>query len=621
MIGRRLDRLSERANEILTIAAVIGRDFTLDALKELAEDTTEGQLLDVLDEALDAKIVEELSDAHGHYQFTHALMQQTLTDELSAARTVRFHARIGEVLERIHGDDADAHAAELVPHFAEAEPILGPDKLIHYLIVAGDQALSSYGYEDALRMFRRAETATSELGTVSDELLVQILSGVVRAGSSLPSSLVERQNKWDTLRRAFDLHVSLGDESAAANLATEPVMVIGATGAEEVIQDALSLVDPESRIAGLLETRLAVAMTFGGGELERAREPLKKALDVASNHNDQSLEARALGALSQVEMLSGNPRKSVDVGMAALDLAESVDDPVIQCRQPYFIGQSLLELGEPDEAVGLLDRGVVACKRFHNYEWGGIVSQGLIRAAMLRGDLEALEEAEAFAEEFSTSIRSSFASVRSWQIAFERGVPSTTLLPLFDYMKVDYRTIPGRPDWVLAATAAALQIDPSPELLRAANDLAERHGRSASVRAPMRERMAERMLGLIAALSDDREVVEKQYPTDLSDTGRADVFLHVSVDRLLGLMANVIDKPGKSITHFEDALKFCQRAGYRPELARTCSDYAETLLVRDEPGDREKAIELQDEALAITQELGMRPLTERILARREILRA
>ena len=45
------------------------------------------------------------------------------------------------------------------------------------------------------------------------------------------------------------------------------------------------------------------------------------------------------------------------------------------------------------------------------------------------------------------------------------------------------------------------------------------------------------------------------------------------------------------------------------------------LLNRGDPGDREKAIELQDEALAITQELGMRPLTERILARREILRA
>ncbi|MCH7594841.1 MAG: hypothetical protein IIB27_10030, partial [Chloroflexi bacterium] len=61
--------------------------------------------------------------------------------------------------------------------------------------------------------------------------------------------------------------------------------------------------------------------------------------------------------------------------------------------------------------------------------------------------------------------------------------------------------------------------------------------------------------------------------------------------------------------------------------AWTCSDYAELLLGRPDPsrasgpGDREKAIELQDEALAITQKLGMRPLTERILARREILRA
>ncbi|MCH8817163.1 MAG: hypothetical protein IIC92_05475, partial [Chloroflexi bacterium] len=81
-------------------------------------------------------------------------------------------------------------------------------------------------------------------------------------------------------------------------------------------------------------------------------------------------------------------------------------------------------------------------------------------------------------------------------------------------------------------------------------------------------------------------------------------------------------------THFKEAVKFCRSAGYRPELAWTCSDYAEMLLDRTstgsaqaQEGDRERAIELQDEALVITQELGMRPLTERILARREILRA
>ena len=73
--------------------------------------------------------------------------------------------------------------------------------------------------------------------------------------------------------------------------------------------------------------------------------------------------------------------------------------------------------------------------------------------------------------------------------------------------------------------------------------------------------------------------------------------------------------------HFEDALGFCRKAGYRPELAWTCCDYADALLRRDEPGDREKAMSLLDESLAISTELGMRPLIERVLSRRDILKA
>ncbi len=65
----------------------------------------------------------------------------------------------------------------------------------------------------------------------------------------------------------------------------------------------------------------------------------------------------------------------------------------------------------------------------------------------------------------------------------------------------------------------------------------------------------------------------------------------------------------------------CRNAGYRPELAWTCCDYADALLRRDEPGDREKVMSLLDESLAISTELGMRPLMERVLGRREILKA
>ena len=68
-------------------------------------------------------------------------------------------------------------------------------------------------------------------------------------------------------------------------------------------------------------------------------------------------------------------------------------------------------------------------------------------------------------------------------------------------------------------------------------------------------------------------------------------------------------------------LPTCRKAGYRPELAWTCCDYADVLKERDAEGDRAKAVALLDESLAISSELGMRPLMERVLSRREILGA
>ena len=95
----------------------------------------------------------------------------------------------------------------------------------------------------------------------------------------------------------------------------------------------------------------------------------------------------------------------------------------------------------------------------------------------------------------------------------------------------------------------------------------------------------------------------------------------MSADRLLGLLCQTMGNLDQATGHFEDALAFCRKAGYRPELAWTCCDYADTLRERDGEGDRAKAVTLLDESLAISSELGMRPLMERVLSRREILRA
>lgn len=143
VIGRRLDKLSERCNEVLTTAAIIGRQFRFGVLMNLLDDVSENMLLDVLDEALNARIVEEVPTEVGLCQFAHALMQETLTPELSATRTVRLHARIAIALEEFYGDEAESHAVELVEHFAEAETVLGADRLIHHSKAAAVSALAS----------------------------------------------------------------------------------------------------------------------------------------------------------------------------------------------------------------------------------------------------------------------------------------------------------------------------------------------------------------------------------------------------------------------------------------------------------------------------------------------
>ena len=92
----------------------------------------------MLEEALAARVIEELTGAVDRYHFTHALIQDTLADELSATRRVRLHGRIGEALERLYGEAADQHAAELAHHFGQAQTLLGPDKFVQYSRVAGE---------------------------------------------------------------------------------------------------------------------------------------------------------------------------------------------------------------------------------------------------------------------------------------------------------------------------------------------------------------------------------------------------------------------------------------------------------------------------------------------------
>ena len=137
--------------------------------------------------------------------------------------------------------------------------------------------------------------------------------------------------------------------------------------------------------------------------------------------------------------------------------------------------------------------------------------------------------------------------------------------------------------------------------------------------APLIDVLPTRMgLGLIAVARADSEPAQELYlalePCQGTFSPRGAC---LSVDRVLGLLAHTMGNLDQAAAHFEEALAFCHRSGYRPELAWSCCDYADVLLERNSQGDQEKVISLLEEALVISTELGMRPLTKRIMGRLE----
>ena len=102
VIGSRVGRLGERAERVLSLAAVIGRDFDL-ALLAKATKIPEDELVDILDAAQAAALIREVSDTPGQYNFARALICHTLDDDLGPTRRARAHRQIAEALEDLCG--------------------------------------------------------------------------------------------------------------------------------------------------------------------------------------------------------------------------------------------------------------------------------------------------------------------------------------------------------------------------------------------------------------------------------------------------------------------------------------------------------------------------------------
>jgi DNA-binding SARP family transcriptional activator/RecA/RadA recombinase len=161
VLRARLARLPAQTSTVLMVAAVAGRGFGLDLI-EAATGLDDEPALDAAEAAVLAGLVIEDDRAAGRYRFAHALVRETIYEDISRARRARLHARVVDALVATRGPEPGP-AAEMAYHCWQAAPVIGATRALPHLLRAGEQAIAQLAYEAADEQFERALELAGQL--------------------------------------------------------------------------------------------------------------------------------------------------------------------------------------------------------------------------------------------------------------------------------------------------------------------------------------------------------------------------------------------------------------------------------------------------------------------------
>ena len=104
-IQSRVSKLPAQAQEVLRLAAIIGREFDFDTLHQASGLDEEG-LIDALEAAERAQLIGEVKRAGQEaFAFAHGLTMTTLRESVSGLRRRRLHRRVADTIKALHPDD------------------------------------------------------------------------------------------------------------------------------------------------------------------------------------------------------------------------------------------------------------------------------------------------------------------------------------------------------------------------------------------------------------------------------------------------------------------------------------------------------------------------------------
>ena len=350
VIGARVGRLGPDAGRVLSLAAVIGRDFDLDLLSRAAE-IPEEELLDILDAASGAALVRELEEPQGRYIFVHALIQHTLYVDMGPNRRARAHRLVAEALESVCGGDPGSRVGELARHWIGATHPIDLTKAMGYSRQAGDAALRALAPADALRHYTDALDLYGS-GAATDRVLAIDLAIGLGTAQRQTGNPAFRDTLLDAARRA----VELGDTHrlVTAALANDRgfYSAVGAIDADkvEMLEAAAARLTTQSADRALVLATLCSELAHGS-PLERRQALADEAVAIAESLGDDAVMLRVLNHIQIALQVPSLLAQSLVRTTKALGLAERVGDPVQLFWAAQWRAEAAAREGDMDEML------------------------------------------------------------------------------------------------------------------------------------------------------------------------------------------------------------------------------------------------------------------------------
>ena len=622
VIGRRLSKLSVACRDVLTLAAVIGREFDLMTLRAVGGDD---KTLDALSEAEEVRIIGPVAGSGPavHFRFTHAMVRDALYEALPASRRARLHLQVGMALERLPESSTDARLSELAHHFVQAASISPPEQVVGHVDRAAQRAMQVLAYEDASRLYALALRLLEASPNHDLENRCMLLLRLGTAQSSMTDDAASRESFLAAAAIARQLASVVGADRAAHLLAQAALGYAGMARLEHreldargigMLEEALRAVgDDDTPIRAQLLSRLRTATNWQQTS-ETNRPASRETVELARRVGDPQALAEAI--LYRYHSLT--IAETLDEVLALYQemqvLASRLGDPLMQMNSKRWHVKYLLEIGD----LAAADIALVEYERMMRdlhyplTDWRGAVAR--MSRAMLVGDFAAAEQA---ADEAARRGPRQPRQGAPWFVAGELYLLRAEqgrfdeAERLLDELRRDYPNAHGVRSaraWVLVERGAVDEARRELHLL-AANDFAElRHGGAWNYSITF--------LSQLCADLDDRaraaELYEMFLPQAPYNIVAGITFASYGAASLyLARLAATLGHPEVASGHFEAALRLHERLHARPLLARTRYQYAAAVLSGKATGTPTQAREMAQLAAADALGLGMPALHQR----------